>query len=418
MNNKSKKYLAILSLALSGSVIYLLPYIKYVYYDLQIEAMGINNQQLGFLLSVYAIGCMILYVPGGIIADKISAKNGMIVSLVGTALLALIYGFTLSYKIAIVIWLLLAVTTGFVFWTSLMKSVRLIGTDDNQGSIFGMFYAVKGLLSAIIGYISLGVSTLRIDARGSLFNVILVYAFFNISAAIFVALFIKEDKAEKLEKISDKKFNMDDVLRLIKNPTVWIFSLVIFCGYGLHSSSSYFTPYLTNVIGASPEYSGFFSIIRTYIFMLLAPVGGYMADKVFKSTSKWFMVAFSLLGVFYVSIIFLPSNVSITVATIISLIPGALALMLYGIVFSIVSETKIPITVTATAIGIASIIGYAPDLFFSAMFGSWIDKYGNGGYVKIFMFLAFVTLIGLLSSYYIRRKSRNNSASSIEGEAM
>ena len=92
--------------------------------------------------------------------------------------------------------------------------------------------------------------------------------------------------------------------------------------------------------------------------------------------------------------------------------------MLYGIVFSIVSETKIPITVTATAIGIASIIGYAPDLFFSAMFGSWIDKYGNGGYVKIFMFLAFVTLIGLLSSYYIRRKSRNNSASSIEGEAM
>jgi hypothetical protein len=44
------KYLQILALGIAGGSIYLMPYIRYVFYDWQIEAMGITNAQLGLLL--------------------------------------------------------------------------------------------------------------------------------------------------------------------------------------------------------------------------------------------------------------------------------------------------------------------------------------------------------------------------------
>ena len=81
MNAKVKKYLTVMTLGLAGGSIYFLPYIKYIFYDAQIASMGITNTQSGLLLTMYTIGNMILYIPGGIIADKVSPKKALVVSL-------------------------------------------------------------------------------------------------------------------------------------------------------------------------------------------------------------------------------------------------------------------------------------------------------------------------------------------------
>ena len=103
---------------------------------------------------------------------------------------------------------------------------------------------------------------------------------------------------------------MGDVGKLLKNPVVWIVSFTIFCGYGFYTSISYFNPYLTEVIGVSPESSGFISIVRNYLLLLLAPVGGIIADKVFKSTCKWLSTAFVILAVLFGAVLILPSGIS------------------------------------------------------------------------------------------------------------
>lgn len=58
LNLSAGTFLAIISFSIAGSVIYELPYIKYVYYDKFVEAFGMTNAQAGFLLSAYAIGCL------------------------------------------------------------------------------------------------------------------------------------------------------------------------------------------------------------------------------------------------------------------------------------------------------------------------------------------------------------------------
>ena len=103
MTAKLRKYLTVLALGLAGGSIYFLPYIKYVFYDAQIAAMGISNTQSGLLMTMYTVGNMILYIPGGIVADKVKPKKALVVSLLGTAVLSYIYAFSLNFAISMVI---------------------------------------------------------------------------------------------------------------------------------------------------------------------------------------------------------------------------------------------------------------------------------------------------------------------------
>ena len=123
----------------------------------------------------------------------------------------------------------------------------------------------------------------------------------------------------------------------------------------------------------SASSSGAITIIRSYVLLLLSPVGGLIADKVFKSTAKWLTCALVILAALFAGVLLLPSGMSPTAVSLYTLIPGAFAMMMYGVIFSIMSEAGIPRMMTGTAIGIASIIGYMPDSIYSTMFGSWLD---------------------------------------------
>lgn len=405
VDSKKRKYLSILALSAAGGSIYLIPYIRYVFYDHQIAAMGISNQQLGLLTSIYAIGCMLLYIPGGIIADKTSTKKCILISLLSTTLLTIIYAFTLGYTTALVIWFLFAFTTTFVFWGSLFKTIRLIGTSEEQGFMFGLYYMGNGITGAIVNSIAIWSMKFSDKVETQFSNAVFIYAASTAVAALLVWILVKENK-EKSKELKVNEFKMSQVGELLKNPTVWIFSLIIFAGYSIYSSTSYFTPYLTEVVGITPEESGALSIIRTYLFYILAPVSGILADKVFKSTSKWFMILFVILAALFAGVLLIPEGASVSLVSMYTLLPGMFGLALYGVIFSIANETRIPAVVMGTAVGIASIIGYTPDFFMATMFGTWLDNYGAGGYNFIFMFLVAVCIVGLIASYFIRKRAK------------
>ena len=176
--------------------------------------------------------------------------------------------------------------------------------------------------------------------------------------------------------------------------------------YGLKSSVSYFNPYLTEVVGVSAVNSGIFSIINNYLLLLLAPVGGILADKVFKSTCKWLSVSFVILAVLFGGVLLIPSDISPMVASIYTLLPGAVTMMMYGVVFSSVSEAGISRTMTGTVIGISSIIGYLPDSIYSVLFGKWLDDKGAAGYTNIFVFLVASGILGAVLAFWIYRHGK------------
>lgn len=402
-----RKYLTILALSFAGGSIYTLPYLKYIFYDPQMIVMGINNTQSGLLISMYAIGCMLSYIPGGLLADKISPRKAILASTSVTFLLGIIYAFTFDYHLSLIIWALMAISTAFVFWSALLKAVGMTGGQEEQGFLYGLYYAGNGITGACMNALALWAFGFGDTPQQSLFYAVIVLAT-GIGLSGLCVWFLVPDRT--VDSKAEDKFNSNHVKELLSNPTLWIFSIIVFCGYIIFSNASYLTPYLTNVIGVSVEESGSLSIIRNYVFYLLSPIGGLLADKVFKSTSKLFILLFALTAASFYGIMFLPEGMNATAVGLYSLLPGAFGLMLYGIVFSVIREVGIKPAMVGTAIAIASVIGYSPDFFMSVLFGHWLDNYGNAGYTYIFTFLGTTCSIGAVVSLIIYLKSRKTLA--------
>lgn len=407
MESKARKYLTIIALGLAGGSIYFIPYVKYVFYDAQIAAMGINNTQSGLLLTMYTIGNMVLYIPGGYLADKVSTKKALIISLVATSVLTWVYAFSLNFVVSMIIWLGLSFSTAFVFWSALMKAVRIVGTEEEQGFMYGLYYACNGIAAALTSFISLyAYNTAGEDIKSGFVRGVNASGVVVLIAAICLVFLMKEDAGKVTTESDDDKISLPMVGKVLKSPVVWILSIVILCGYGLKSSVSYFNPYLTEVVGVSAVNSGIFSIINNYLLLLLAPVGGILADKVFKSTCKWLSVSFVILAVLFGGVLLIPSDISPMVASIYTLLPGAVTMMMYGVVFSSVSEAGISRTMTGTVIGISSIIGYLPDSIYSVLFDKWLDNKGAAGYTNIFIFLVASGILGAVLAFWIYRHGK------------
>ncbi|WP_392565934.1 MFS transporter [Utexia brackfieldae] len=121
---KFKDIISLIVLGMAGGTLYLLPYMKYYFYEQMIENTGASGQQLGFLVTMFGIASMIVLLPGGMIADRFSSRKCILGSLIMTALLTAIYSFVYTSCLAsLVIWFLLAFTSLFLAWPAIFKSI-------------------------------------------------------------------------------------------------------------------------------------------------------------------------------------------------------------------------------------------------------------------------------------------------------
>ena len=67
--------------------------------------------------------------------------------------------------------------------------------------------------------------------------------------------------------------------------------------------------------------------------------------------------------------------------------------------FAVFQEGKIPLSITGTAVGIISIVGYTPDIFASPNMGYLLDSFpGVLGHQYVFGMLVIFSILGLLAS--------------------
>lgn len=414
-NLSLKTFMAIISFSIAGSVIYELPYIKYVYYDKFVDAFGMTNAQAGFLLSAYAMGCLILYIPGGILADKFSTKKMLVLSLFGTGILGFVLSFSMNYTTALIVFFLFALSTSFVFWTALNKGLRLIGGKEDSGSTYGWYYALGSVVALVCSFIFWGQYASVEDSHDAMFRTIVAMSIAVIIAGVLVIITFKEENTAIAQVAPEDQFRLSDVGKAIKNPYLWWASIIMFVMYTIYSNVTYFTPYLTSQVGMDVSDSAFLGIIRGYVFYFLAPIGGYFADKVLKSTLKFYGYGFIVLGALFVIATQIPAGeASIIPAVAISLLASAFAMMMYGVMWSILNEIDIPVSYAATAIGIASMVIYLPDLFVPAMIGGWLDTYGEEkGYFIMFIFFAVCCFTAVALAMTLAKKIKSNKAKAV-----
>ena len=415
-----KKYIAVLSLGLCSAASFLLPFTKFYFYDQWVAAMGCTNEEAGYLMTIYAFANTIFFIPGGWMADRFSAKKILVISTVATAGFNFLFAWNQNYYLAIFIWFALALSTAFAFWGALMKAVRLCGTENEQGKMYGFYNGGDGLFAFLILTAALGIYGYFSESIGEVAGYRGALIFQGVAclvAAAMVQIFFTEGQGG--ETSDDEKMDLKKMGAVAKNPATWYIAVMIFCGYGLFTGSSYLNPYMKDVLGATAAFSGFMAVLRTKgCRLVFGPVGGSLADK-FKSSTMVSVGAYLFIIGVFVFLLALPvepGNSSITtMATIATFALMAGIFVVYGIMFSSISEAQIPRSQTGTVIGLASIVGYSSDYFFNPLFGRWIDQnVGGSGYHNIFYFLMGTAVLGIVASILVFRhgrkmKSRQNA---------
>lgn len=406
-NSTISKWLVIFSLVFAGEMIFSLPFhVARFFRPTLLGAFNLTNTDFGDILSVYGIMAMLAYFPGGIIADRFPARKLMAVSLFATAAGG-IYMLQIPNQLGLSIlfgyW---GVTTIFLFWAAMIRATREWGGKLEQGKAFGILDGGRGLVAAGIATVAVvimvrifpeNVNNLsdqqRIDAIQS---VIWLYVIMTTGAGVLVWFLIPESKQNKVQKHLNPLIGMAQVIR---NRNVWLQAIIVISAYCGYKGLDYYSLYAVDVLGMNELESAEFMSLTAYLRPLGAITAGFIVDRL--SAKKVISISFALLVFTYVSLSYLTPNegiVNIIIANIIITFIAVYALR--GVYFALVAETKIPLGLTGTAVGLISVIGYTPDIFFNSVAGRILDANpGLVGFQNYFLMLAVFSTLGLLATY-------------------
>ena len=400
-------------LTTAGSLIYGLPYFRSYYYDAYLEVYHLTNTQMGTFGSIFGVLGEISYLFGGIVADMISPRMIMSVSLILTGAAGLLHLTNPSYGILVLIYLIWGFTSLFAFWPALLKGLRGLAAENEQSKAFGFMEGGRGIINALHLAITLAVFNFFSKTAGNLAGlngVITFYSIVVILLGILTFLLMKNDK-EQTKK--GEKLSLQQVIDVLKMPAVWILSLILCCTYTMNISIFYFTPYATASFGITATAAAAVTMMAQYIRPISSIGGGILADRL--GRSRMMFIGFIFMGI-STAILVLFTNISIPLFIGLCIIIYLAMYLNYSVVFSMMEEGGVPAHVAGTAIGVVCTLGYLPEVVCPVLAGLILDTYTELGYKYYFMGVAVVMLIGIVAlilwNRYLKASKKNQEVHS------
>jgi len=416
--SKLKKHIFVLVvITIAGAMIYGLPYFRSYFYDAYLSTYHLTNTQMGMFGSMFGVFGMISYLFGGVVADMVSPRKLMSVSLILTGVGGFLHLMHPSYVMLLAIYAMWGFTSLFAFWPSLLKSLRGIANDDEQSKAYGFMDGGRGIVYAIDGACIVAIfayfSKKSGDAAG-LNGVITYYSIIAVVLGILVFLLLKDPKPTE-EKVEEReKISVGQVVEVLKMPAVWILSAILCCTYVMNIAFYYFTPYATSRFGMAAAAGAFVTIAAQYVRPIASFGGGIFADRL--GRSKVMYVTFSLMAVGTLLMVVM-GNMSSTLFIVLCILIYAGMYGGYSLVFSMMEEGGVPIRVAGTAIGLVCTLGYLPEVIVPFASGKLLDTFGETGYRYMFIAITIIMVIGIVMltvwDRYVKKVKRNQEAAAI-----
>ncbi len=399
-----KNFFTLILLSFCGSIIYGLPYFRKYYYDDYMALYHLNNFEMGLLGSAYGVLGLFSYALGGYLADKFAAKKLLIFSLIATGCGGFLHLYFTSLNALMVIYGLWGITSLLTFWPSLMKIVRSLASNTEQGRAYGIFEGGRGVVGALhlaIATSIFGYFQTKAMASQGIQTIIIFYSITPIISAVILFFLLKDTAREKTQNIK-----IQDFLKLIKTPALWLVVAITFCTYFFNMSFYYFTPYASNVIGTSAIFAAILTVLAQYIRPISSTIGGFSADKFGKA--QIMCLGFIAMGLGVAALMSSSLFSGFLQMAVLSASCVIIYIAMYsnfGIYYSLLSEGKIPMHLTGMAIGIVSTFGYLPEIFAPLLAGDLLDKYeGIKGFHLYFAIMIFMAVLGAAFCYLWMKK--------------
>ncbi|GAC06711.1 MFS transporter [Paraglaciecola chathamensis] len=406
-----------LIIILAGELIFALPFhLARFFRPTFLQAFGLTNTQLGDIFAVYGVVAMLSYFPGGIIADKYPPNRLMSFSLLATALGGLYllsgpshFGLTLLFAY----W---GATTVLVFWAAMIKATRLSAPSHRQGFAFGLLDGGRGLaasLFASVGILLLSFGTFNpqgdFSDAGEAFDamrlLIIYYTVLTALAAGLTWFFVSvqtESGAKDDFQPQGQHSSASSLGSTLINPLVWLQGGIVICAYCGYKALDNYSLFVVQHYGWSQVEGAQFITFSSYMRPVAALVAGILADRL--RTSKMTYFLFAALGLAFAGIAWMTHfDAAITLVLAMLLFTFFAIFALRGIYFALVDESQIRMGATGTAVGIISVLGFTPDIFFASISGRMLDA-GQDGFGYYFLFVAGIMFVGCLCALVLALK--------------
>jgi len=301
-------------------------------------------------------------------------------------------------------------TSVLLFWAAMIKATRDWGGAQSQGFAFGFLDGGRGLIASIFASAALFVFALILDSQSediltqkqALDSVILLYSISTLMAALLIWMVIPEYQSPQ-ENI--KKMIPENIIEVANNSRVWLQGGIIVAAYCGFKSLDNYGVYAVQVLKMSQVESVELTTIASYARPVAAVIAGLIADK--WQASKLIMLLFFIAALTFllqnfikidsVAMLLIFANLAVTFAAVYAL---------RGIYFTLLEESKLKKYLTGTAVGLVSVLGYTPDIFFSPLTGRILDANpGFLGFQNYFLLLAAISIAGLVFAFLLTKRT-------------
>lgn len=355
------------------------------------------------MMSVFGATAMLSYFPGGWIADRISPRALISLSMISTGLAGFYFATFPSYRICILIHAFWGVSVTLTFWAALIKATRYWAPPSRQGRAFGILEGGRGIAELVSSTALLALFAKLGSEAFAFSRVIILFSICDILIGI-LAWYALDETQGKSSSDNRSRIGFGEITKVLKMPSVWLLSIVILAAYSAYWGSYYFTPYATDVFKMSLVFGGAIGVGKMWIKPIPALGAGFLADRIGPSrTVAWsFVVLIFSFCIFVLS----PGSPDLVSILIINTAIASLAIFaVRGVYYAMLEEGRIPLALTGTATGIVSVIGYTPDIFMPVAGGVLLDKFPGGlGYRYFFWIIVILCVLGLISALIVMRK--------------
>ena len=396
-----RSYSQLALIVVAAGAIYPLLYLRQNFELSILEAFNITQTQLRYCSSMLGLIFMITYVPSGWLADRFSSRKLLAYSLFATALLGIWFSTMPSYNTLLIIYGAWGLATGLTFWSAHIKLVTMLAKKDQQGRFFGILDGGRGLVEALLATVAVAMFAYVLSQQSGSTTIALTQVIYFYVGVLLVISPLVYWLLDDLEDITDvdagqtKSVFREDLMVLLRRREIWLCAICLVCGYQLFYATYSFSAYLQQYFGLGAVMVGTITLAKLWMRPIGGIAAGFIGDWI--NPEKVLSITLVLASLALAMMAFLPATSATLLMLAIVLLIGLLTYAVRGLYWATLGGCNVPKKIKGLAIGIISMIGYAPESYLPLISAALIEQYPGGLGYKIYYLM--ISVCGLIGAY-------------------
>lgn len=368
------------------------------------QALGINLQEFSYMMSMLGIATY-LYIPGGWVNNRFSIRSilitwllwrmatGLFIFLVPNVSFSILVGIAISWGV----W-------DAIGWPAVTNGVNFVSSDANKegkGLAMGLLESIRRTLEFVMnGVIIVMIAIWPYKSQMIMKIMGIIYTLTMLPNILAILKYVPKNAITKVEGESSNVAALKGLVKVMKMPAIWLAGLSGLCLYWCYMNLIYSSaPYLSLVFNASEALSGTFGIINTgFMGIIGGALAGYLADYLFKSSTKMLAVALGLTSLGSLLVYILPKQSGMWISVVLLMVMSIGVFMGKAVMMAPIAELNLDESISGSAMSVGSFLAYASIFWAPIINAKFIEaSYGPAqGYKYVFLTTVIVAAVGAI----------------------